>query len=98
MPFRFSRQARTTTVALVLTSLFAFSGCNRAAREKKDLRNEVGVALSEHSYGKASELARRLVKLDPQDNGSWDRLVQSLFGSRDFAATKQALEEWRGAT
>ena len=96
MPFRFPRQARTTAAALVLTSLFAFSGCNRVAREKKDLRNEVGVALSEHSYGKATELARRLVKLDPQDNGSWDRLVQSLFGSRDFAATKQALEEWRG--
>lgn len=94
MPFRFLRQAHITAVALVVTSLVAFSGCNRAAREEKALRTELDKTLSEHSYGKAAELARRLVKLNPQDNGSWDRLVQTQFGLRDPAGVKQALEEW----
>ena len=95
MPFRFLRQAHITTVALVLTGLVAFSGCNRAAKEEKALRAQLHEALREHSYGKAAELARRLVKLNPQDNGSWDRLVRTQFGLRDLAGVKQALEEWR---
>src|SRR4249919_3775762 len=96
MPFRFPRQAHITAVALVLTTLFAFSGCHRAAsREQKALRAELDQALHEHSYGKAAELAQRLVKLNPQDNGSWDRLLQTQFGLRDPAGVKQALEEWR---
>ena len=96
MPFRFPRQAHTAAVALVLTSLFAFPGCHRAAyREQKALRAELNQALHEQSYGKADELARRLVKLTPQDNGSWDRLLQTQFALRDPAGVKQALEEWR---
>ena len=61
MPFRFLRQAHTAAVALVITSLFAFSGCDRASsREQKTLRAELNEALREHSYGKAAELSRRL--------------------------------------
>lgn len=71
------------------------SGCNRAAKEKKALRTELREALREHSYGKATELAGRLLKLNRQDNGSWDRLIQAQFGSRDRAGVKQTLEEWR---
>jgi tetratricopeptide (TPR) repeat protein len=96
MPFRFLRQAHTTTVALVIASLFGFSGCDRGVhREQKKLQAELNQALREQSYGKAAELARRLVKLKPQDNGSWDRLVRTQFGLRDPAGVKQALEEWR---
>jgi tetratricopeptide (TPR) repeat protein len=96
MPFRFPRQAHSTAVALVITSLFAFSGCNRAAsREEKALRAELRKALHEQAYEKAAELARRHLKLRPQDNGSWDRLVQAQFGLRDRAGVKQTLEEWR---
>jgi tetratricopeptide (TPR) repeat protein len=95
MPFRFLRQAHITTVALLITGLVVFSGCNRAAKEEKALRAQLREALREHSYGKAAELARRLVKLNPQDNGSWDRLVRTQFGLRDPAGVKQALEEWR---
>jgi tetratricopeptide (TPR) repeat protein len=98
MPFRFLRQAHTTAVALVITSLFAFSGCNRAAsKEQKTLRAELREALRTQSYSKAKELARRLVKLNPQDNGTWDRLVRAQFGLRDPAGVKQALEDWRRA-
>ena len=72
------------------------SGCGRAAsREQKALRVELREALRQHSYDKATELARRLLKLNPQDNGSWDRLVRAQFGLRDPAGVKQTLEEWR---
>jgi tetratricopeptide (TPR) repeat protein len=33
--------------------------------------------------------------LNPQDNGTWDRLAQAQFGLRDPAGVKQALEDWR---
>lgn len=72
------------------------SGCDRAAsKEQKAFRVQLREALREHSYGEAAELAGRIVKLNPQDNGSWDRLVQAQFGLRDPASVKQALEEWR---
>jgi tetratricopeptide (TPR) repeat protein len=72
------------------------SGCDHAAsKEQKVLRAELREALREHSYGKATELARRILKLNPQDNGSWDRLVRAQFGLRDPAGVKQALDDWR---
>jgi tetratricopeptide (TPR) repeat protein len=71
--------------------------CDRGAREQKAVRAELHEALRNHSYGKAAELARRLVKLNPQDNGSWDRLVRTQFGLRDPAGVKQALDEWQRA-
>jgi len=95
MPFRFPRQAHTTTVTLVITSFFAFSACNRTAKEEKALRADLRQALHEHAYEKAAELARRHLKLRPQDNGTWDRLAQAEFGLRDPAGVKQVLEDWR---
>jgi tetratricopeptide (TPR) repeat protein len=81
---------------LGFTFTLVLSGCDRAAsKEKKTLRAELRGALHEHSYDKAVELARRLLKLNPQDNGSWDRLVRAHFGLHDLAGAKQALEEWR---
>ena len=71
--------------------------CDRAAREQKTVRAELHEALRQHSYGKAAELARRLVKLNPQDNGNWDRLVRTQFGLRDPTGVKQALDEWQRA-
>jgi tetratricopeptide (TPR) repeat protein len=77
-------------------AILTMSGCGLAAsKEKKALRAELREALREHSYGKAAEFARRILKLNPQDNGSWDRLVQAQFGLRDLAGVNQALEEWR---
>lgn len=97
MPFRFLRQARTLLALLALVSL-SLPACHRAAsKEEKALRAELRQALHEHAYEKAAELARRHLKLRPQDNGTWDRLVQAQFGMRDFAGAKQSLEEWRRA-
>src|SRR5580765_7535274 len=76
--------------------MLTVNGCGRASsKEKKALRAEFSQALREHSYGKATELARRRVKLNPHDNGSWDRLVQAQFGLSDAAGVKQTLDEWR---
>ena len=97
MPFRFPRQARTLVALLSLMTL-SLPACQRAAsREEKALRAELRQALHEHAYEKAAELARRHLKLKPQDNGTWDRLVQAQFGLRDFAGAKQSLDEWRRA-
>src|SRR2546430_16568337 len=73
------------------------SGCDRAASKKqqKALRAELRDALREHSYGKATELAQRLLKLNRKDHGSWARLAQAQFGLGERAGWKQTLEEWR---
>ncbi|MDP9005241.1 MAG: hypothetical protein M3N12_10695, partial [Verrucomicrobiota bacterium] len=73
----------------------ALTGCDRTAKEQKALRAELRDTLNAHSYAKAAEVARRILKLNPQDNGTWDRLVQAEFGLRDPDAIKQALEDWR---
>ena len=96
MPFRFLRQAHIAAAAFVIVSLLGLPACNRAAsREEKALRAELRQALQDQAYEKAAELARRHLKLRPQDNGTWDRLVRAQFGMRDFAGVKQSLDEWR---
>jgi tetratricopeptide (TPR) repeat protein len=98
MPFRFLRQAHIAAAATVIAALFTLPACDRAAsREEKALRAELRQALHDQAYEKAAELARRHLKLKPQDNGTWDRLVRAQFGMRDFAGVKQSLEEWRRA-
>ena len=98
MPFRFLRQAHIAAAACLIVVLTGLTGCNRAAsREEKALRAELQQALHDQAYEKAVELARRHLKLKPQDNGTWDRLVRAQFGMRDFAGVKQSLEEWRRA-
>jgi tetratricopeptide (TPR) repeat protein len=98
MPFPFLRQAHIAAAACLLAALFGLTGCNRAAsREEKALRAELRQALNDQAYEKAVALARRHLKVKPQDNGTWDRLVRAQFGMRDFAGVKQSLEEWRRA-
>jgi tetratricopeptide (TPR) repeat protein len=98
MPFRFLRQVHIAAVALILITLVISPGCRRAgSKEEKALRAELNQALHAQQYGKAAELARRHLKLKPQDNGTWDRLVRAQFGMRDFAGVKETLEEWRRA-
>lgn len=98
MSFSSTKKRRTLILLLGVATLMALGGCNRAAiREQKAFRIELDQALAEHSYEKAAELARRLLKLKPQDEGVWDRLVQAQFGARNFAGATQALEEWRRA-
>ena len=96
MRFRFLRQARATARCFFVAAFLALPACHRASsKEEKALRAELRQALHEHAYEKAAELARRHLKLRPQDNGTWDRLVQAEFGLRDRAGVKPALEDWQ---
>ena len=96
MPFRFLRQAYIAAAAAVVVALLGLPACNRAAsREEKALRAELRQALHDQAYEKAAKLARRHLELRPQDNGTWDRLVQAHLGLRDLAGVEQTLEQWR---
>jgi tetratricopeptide (TPR) repeat protein len=96
MIFPDKHERRLIFVVLCAATMLAGSACDRAAsREEKALRTQLREALHEKSYDKAAELARRLLKLKPEDEGNWDRLVQAQFGLRDLAGVKQSLEDWR---
>lgn len=98
MRFRIRRQARAIVASLLLAVIPALPACHRAgSKEEKALRAELRKALEEQSYERAVELARRHLKLRPQDNGTWDRLVRAEFGLRDLAAVSQSLDDWRNA-
>lgn len=92
------RQARGWAIAVIAAAALPLAGCDRAAsREEKALRAELRQALNDQAYEKAVELARHHLKVKPQDNGTWERLVRAQFGMRDFAGVNQSLEEWRRA-
>lgn len=98
MLFPFPGQARVLLASIALVALLSLPACQRAAsKQEKALRAELRQALHEHAYEKAADLAQRHLKLKPQDNGTWGRLVQARFGMNDFAGVKQSLEEWRRA-
>ena len=91
MPFRIWRQAHTIALGLIVLALPA---CHRAAsKEERALRAELNTAIEEQNYERAADLARRYLKLKPQDNGTWDRLVRAQFGLQDFAAVSQTLDD-----
>lgn len=99
MIFPDKHKQRLVSLVLCAATLHALGGCDRAtSREQKALRLQANEALHQKSYDKAAKLARRLVSLNPEDDGSWDRLVQAQFGLRDLTGVKQTLEEWRRAT
>jgi len=96
MRFRFLRQARALTVLLTAAASLALPACHSAAsKEEKALRDELRKALDEQNYERAADLARRHLKLKPQDNGTWDRLVRAQFGLHDLPGVKQTLDDWR---
>jgi tetratricopeptide (TPR) repeat protein len=98
MRFRLLRQARVFATGLSFMALVVLTGCNRAAsKEEKALRSELRKAIDEQNYGRAVELARRHLKLKPQDNGTWDRLVRAQFGLHDLEEVSQSLDDWRNA-
>ena len=82
----------------LLSGLVALPGCRRAAsKQEKALRAELRKAIDDQAYGRAVEVARQHLRLRPQDNGTWDRLVRAQFGLNDLAAVSQTLDEWRNA-
>ena len=79
-----------------MLAALAFAGCGRRAnKEEKGLRAELQKAIDQQAYEHAVALARRHLKLRPQDNGTWDRLIRAQFGLNDLAAVSQTLDDWR---
>src|SRR6476469_5619627 len=98
MRFLLFSQARVIAGAALLSAIIALPGCHRAgSKEEKALRAQLRKALDEQNYERAVELARRHLKLKPQDNGTWDRLVRAQFGLHDLAGVSQTLDDWRNA-
>ena len=53
--------------------------------------------MRENSFEKATEIARRILKEAPRDNGTWARLVSVQLVRQDLPAANQALAEWQSA-
>jgi tetratricopeptide (TPR) repeat protein len=96
MRFPLFRQARALVFGFLIAGMLTLPACRPAgSKEEKALRVELNKALGEQAYERAADLARRLLKLRPHDNGTWDRLVQAQFGLHDLAAVSQTLDDWR---
>ena len=96
MRFQLSRQARVAASVAILAALFVLPACHRAgSKEEKALRADLRKAIDEQNYQRALELARRHLKLEPKDNGTWDRLVRAEFALHDLPAVSQSLDDWR---
>ena len=98
MRFRLFRQVRVVLAAGLLSAVGTVPACHRAdSKEEKTLRTELRKAIEQQDYARAVELARRHLKLRPQDNGTRDKLVRAQFGLHDLAAVSQSLDDWRNA-
>lgn len=76
--------------------VIALAGCKpQNVREEKALRSQLAHELSHHSYESAIPLARRVIRMAPQDNRVWKKLVEAQIGLHDFEGAKQTLTDWR---
>ena len=73
-----------------LSSMNRSRSCRWEEGEKTAIRSTQGVKRSVIQQS-CRLSAQHLLTLNPQDNGSWDRLVQAQFGLRDHAAVKKSL-------
>ena len=91
-----ARLTRSLPVALLVVSIFCAPACRRGiSPEQKALRAELKQAMRENSFEKATEIARRILKETPRDNGTWARLVEAQLVRPDLPGANQALAEWR---
>ncbi len=71
-------------------------GCQpQHVREEKSLRSQLAHEFRTHSYESAVPLARRLIRIAPQDAKVWKHLVQAQIGLHDFDGARQTLTDWR---
>ena len=96
MRFFFER-LRPATIVILSVILF-FPACHRRiSKEEKTLRRDLRHALATQSYREAETLARRILHYAPQDNGTWDRLVQAECGQANYKSAKETFAAWRKA-
>jgi tetratricopeptide (TPR) repeat protein len=67
----------------------------QSVRDEKALRAQLAHEMRHHSYESAVPLARRVIRLTPQDQKAWARLVQAQIGLHDFDGARVSLGDWR---
>ena len=78
--------------------LLLFASCQpQNVREEKAMRRQLGHEMRHHSYESAIPLARRLIRIAPQDQKLWQSLVQAQIGLHDFDGARVSLGDWRAA-
>lgn len=76
-------------------TLLLFSCQPQNVREEKALRTELAHEMRHHSYESAVPLARRVIRIAPQDQRIWKRLVQAQIGLHDLDGARITLSDWR---
>jgi tetratricopeptide (TPR) repeat protein len=90
------RVMRRWPFALVILLLFA--SCQpQNVREEKAMRRQLAHEMHHHSYESAIPLARRLIRIAPQEQKLWQNLVQAQIGLHDFDGARVSLGDWRAA-
>jgi tetratricopeptide (TPR) repeat protein len=83
---------------LWLLGLALLASCQpQSVREEKALRRQLSHEMHHHSYASAIPLARKLLRMAPQDEKIWALLVQAQIGLHDFDAARVSLGDWRVA-
>ncbi len=78
--------------------LLFFASCQpQNVREEKALRRQLAHEMHHQSYESAIPLARRLIRIAPQDQKLWQSLVQAQIGLHDFDGARVSLGDWRNA-
>src|SRR5438045_4528045 len=82
MLFPFLGQARAIVALVAIATVFFLPACHRTTKEEKSLRADLRQALHEHSYDQAADLAHRILKLQPTNDGTCGSLAQANSGTR----------------
>lgn len=87
------RAVRAGLTAFVLAILFSCQPEN--VREEKAIRRQLAHEMRHHSYESAIPLARRILRIAPQDQKVWRQLVQAQLGLHDLDGARVTLSDWR---
>jgi tetratricopeptide (TPR) repeat protein len=79
----------------LMAVLFLWACQPQNVREEKALRRQLTHEMHHHSYESAIPLARRLIRIAPQDQKLWQSLVQAQIGLHDFDGARVSLGDWR---
>jgi tetratricopeptide (TPR) repeat protein len=77
-------------------AIFLLFSCQpQNGSEEKTLRTQLAHEMRHHSYQSAVPLARRVLRIAPQDQKVWKRLVQAQIGLHDLDGARVTLGDWR---
>src|SRR3954447_15658686 len=83
-------------VATLAATAILLAACQpQNVREEKAMRRQLSHEMRHHAYESAVPLARRLIRIAPQDQKLWQSLVQAQIGLHDFDGARVSLGDWR---